>query len=99
MPHMHADTLLMRIPARQRGESRFARPVATVTCAILGLRNWALEALAAPSGVAAPRIRQDLEVRALEEKFAHAADHGELERMERAFDRREAEGVHTWDAR
>ena len=37
-------------------------------------------------------IRQDMEVRAIEDAMRHAVDHADLERMERAYDRRGAGG-------
>jgi hypothetical protein len=52
-----------------------------------------------PHGPTAPRIRQDLEVRELEERFAHAHDHADLERMERDFNRRDGGGLPMWDWR
>ena len=38
----------------------------------------------------APRITQDLEVRAMEERFGRAADIAEFTRMERDFEARDA---------
>jgi hypothetical protein len=43
--------------------------------------------------------RQDWELRQQEERLAHAADLHDVERMERAFDRRDAGGVRDWDWR
>ena len=40
----------------------------------------------------APRIKQDLEVRALEERFGRAADIAEFTRLEREFEARDAGG-------
>ena len=48
---------------------------------------------------ATPRIRQDLEVRALEEYFGRASDFADFERMERDYERRDAGGMRTWDWR
>lgn len=94
MPHLNADTLSLRNAAVRHGESRFARPVAIITCYARSLRDKIAGAFVMPAAPAAPRIRQDMDVRALEEALAHAADHGDIERIQRAFDRREAEGVH-----
>jgi hypothetical protein len=93
MPHV--DQTLLRWPAQV--QSPFARPVALLTAA-------ARRAVTALSGIArnperpshAPRIAQDLEVRRLEEAFAQATDHHDLERMERAWDRRDGGGVRPW---
>jgi hypothetical protein len=41
---------------------------------------------------AAPRISQDLEVRAMEERFGRAADIAEFTRLERDFEARDAGG-------
>jgi hypothetical protein len=43
-------------------------------------------------GKSAPRIKQDLEVRALEERFGRAADIAEFTRLERDFEARDAGG-------
>ena len=99
MPHLHADTLSLRNVFMRHGESRFARPVAIITGFALSLRAAVAGSIADRSEPVVPRIRQDMDVRALEEQLAHAADHGDIERMQRAFERREAEGVHTWDWR
>lgn len=84
MPHVHTLD-------PHHGESRFARPVAAVTAFVRGLVASHL----AP----APRIRQDLEVRDLEERFSRASDHGDLERMERDFNRRDGGGLPMGDWR
>jgi hypothetical protein len=42
-----------------------------------------------------PRIKQDLEVRALEERFGRAADIAEFTRLEREFEARDA-GAWNW---
>lgn len=52
-----------------------------------------------PQAPTVARHREDMDVRKLEDDLAHAADHGDIERIERAFDRREAEGVHLGDWR
>lgn len=96
MPHLHAETL--PLPAYRRpGESRFAQPVAAITAAVDKVRARIAQVVALRTTPTPPRIRQDLEVRALEERFARATDHGDLERMERAFDRRD--GDRAWDWR
>jgi hypothetical protein len=91
MPHV--DTLRYRTAYRQ---SPFARPVAAITA----LAQRLVRALARDNGLApgpaAPRIRQDLEVRQLEERFTQARHHGDVERMEREFDRREGWGFPMW---
>lgn len=91
MPHV--DTLSLRTPLSR--ESPFARPVAAITAlfARFARRNGNAH------GPAVPRIRQDLEVRDLEERFARARDHGDLERMERDFNRRDGGGLPMGDWR
>lgn len=100
MPHMTADSFSFRNVFVRNGESRFARPVAAITGYAMALRDRTVSAFAARGAVAAPRLREDrdMDVRALEEDLAHASDHGHVERIQRAFDRREAEGMHigTW---
>ncbi len=101
MPHVDGA---LRGAWTARGESRFARPVAAITAAA---RRWTEvlakrwpQTLARPLGMpAAPRIRQDIEVRALEETFGRAADFADFQAMERDFERREAGGVRSWDWR
>ncbi|MCC6197118.1 MAG: hypothetical protein IT518_21895 [Burkholderiales bacterium] len=93
MPHV--DTLTFR--ATPYRESPFARPVAAITAFLRGL-------LARPfaprcGDPVAPRTRQDLEVRTIEERFAHAHGHADLERMERAFNRRDGGGLPMGDWR
>lgn len=99
MPHTHAEPFSLRSVFMSNGESRFARPVATITSYALLLRDRVANAFAAQAAPPARRIRQDMDVRALEEDLARAADHGHVERIQRAFDRREAEGVHIGDWR
>ena len=84
---------------RRRGESRFARPVATITWWVVAWQRRIARTLSWRGTPATPRVRKDIEVRAIEERFAQAVDHGDIERLERAFDRREAEGMRTWDWR
>jgi hypothetical protein len=92
MPHLDALTLSLT----SRGQSRFARPVAAATALI---SRWT-DALRAPfHAPAKPRVRQEIEVRAIEERFGRASDLPDLERMERAYDRRDAGGTGAWDWR
>jgi hypothetical protein len=90
MPHL--DSLMLRSPFH----SPFARPVAAITRFVKRLGDALAHAGAQPPK---PRIRQDLDVRRYEDQYARAIDHADLERMERAFDRREAEGLRMWDWR
>jgi hypothetical protein len=84
MPHL--DALTLRATFARNGQSRFAGPVAAITAFV---HHW----LAAPwHSRSAPRIRQDIEVRALEERFGRAADIAEFTRMERDFEARDAGG-------
>lgn len=96
MPHTHAETLSLPVTYRRAGESRFARPVAAITAVVKSARVKLAEMVTLRTTAAVPRIRQDIEVRALEERFAQATDHGDLERMERAFERREADRAWDW---
>ena len=87
---LHLDALTLRLTFARDGQSRFARPVAAITSLVQRL-------LAAPTQAPTqlptpPRIRQDMEVRAIEDAMRHAVDHADLERMERAYDRRDAGG-------
>lgn len=91
MPHLDALTLRNSWTSRRR-YSPFARPVAAITAFV---RGWT-DALRAP---AKPRLRQDVEVRAIEERFGRASDLPDLERMERAYGRRDAGGTGSWDWR
>ena len=94
MPHL--DALSLRTPFTSRGQSRFARPVAAITAFV---RHWT-RAMGKPfNAPATPRIRQDLEVRALEEYFGRASDFADFERMERDYERRDAGGMRSWDWR
>lgn len=83
MPHI--DALMLRATFAHDGQSRFARPVAAITGFVRRLaKPWQVPA--------SPRIKQDLEVRALEERFGRAADIAEFTRMERDFETRDAGG-------
>lgn len=84
MPHL--DALTLRATFANNGQSRFARPVAALTAFA---RRWLVKPW---HGAAAPRITQDLEVRAMEERFGRAADIAEFTRMERDFEARDAGG-------
>ena len=87
----HHDALNFRISWPARGQSLFARPVAAVTAFV---RRRLDKSRRAP-----PRIAQDLEMLAIEESLGQASDVADLERMQRAYDRREAGGVRAWDWR
>src|SRR5437764_4417862 len=80
----HPDALSLRMSFHSRGQSLFARPVAAITSFV---RRHLGKSQHAP---APPRIAQDLEVRAIEESLDHASDLADLERMQRAYDRRDA---------
>jgi hypothetical protein len=76
------DTYLQCIPLTASGESRFTRPVAAITAFVQRLAaRW-------HDMPPAPRARREREIRALEEEFARATDHADLERRQRAYDRR-----------
>ena len=87
MPHL--DALTIRLTFARNGQSRFARTVAAITGHI---RRRLVAPWHAP---AAPRIRQDLEVRAMEDRFGRAADIAEFTRLERDFEARDA-GAWNW---
>jgi hypothetical protein len=95
MPHL--DSILLRTPFAASGQSRFARPVAAVTVLARRLARALARAGAQPPKAPTPRIRQDLEVREIEEHYSRATDLADLERMERAYDRRDAGGMRSWD--
>ena len=106
MPHTDAVSMSLHTVAcaqglarRRPGESRFARPVATISWWFIAGHRRIARALSWRAAPAAPRTAKDIEARAIEERFAKATDHGDVERLERAFDRREAEGMRTWDWR
>jgi len=87
----HHDALNFRISRPTRGQSLFARPVAAITAFV---RRRLDKSRHAPS-----RLAQDLEMLAMEESLSQASDVADLERMQRAYDRREAGGVRAWDWR
>jgi len=84
MPHL--DALTRHAMFARNGRSPFARPVAAITAFVR--RRLVLPWHARP----APRIAQDLEVRAMEERFGRAADIAEFTRLERDFEARDAGG-------
>jgi hypothetical protein len=92
MPHL--DALLLRTPVTSGGESRFARPVAAITGFV---RRWTGATGKAFNAAKTPRIRQDLETRALEDYFGRASDFADFGRMERDHERRDAGGIRSWD--
>jgi len=65
-------------------ESPFAQPVAAVTAFVAG---------------AFRRSRKPAEIRDLEAAHARAADHRDLERMQREWDRRDGGGMRSWEWR
>jgi len=87
----HHDALNLRISWPSRGQSLFARPVAAITAFV---RRHVDKSRREPS-----RIAQDLEMLAMEESLGQASDVADLERMQRAYDRREAGGVRAWEWR
>jgi hypothetical protein len=91
MPHV--DGVLQGAVWTAQGQSRFARPVAAVTSFVRGALASATQT------VTRARARQELEIRDREERYAHAADLTDLERMERDWDRRDGGGMRTWDWR
>ena len=84
MPHI--DSLMHRPTFTRNGQSPFARPVAAITRLVV--RWFATPWHTRP----APRIAQDLEVRAMEDRFGRAADIAEFTRLERDFEARDAGG-------
>jgi len=99
MPHV--DGMCLRAGYTQRGQSRFAHPVAKVTAFVRAVGDRALAALTPwrpdSSIPPRPRAREELEIRQLEESFARATDLQDLERMERDWNRRDGGGVRNWD--
>lgn len=95
MPHTHADTLSLPVTCPRPGDSRFARPVAIIT-AVVRKAGDAVWSLVSPHSEApTPRSAQELAVRGCEERYVRATDHADLERMQRAFDRRD--GDRAWE--
>ena len=93
MPHI--DSLLLRQTFTARGQSRFARPVASVTALVRRLAGL----VASETPPVRPRGRQDRQVRDLEEQYSRAVDLPDLERMERDFERRDGGGMRAFDWR
>ena len=99
MPHV--DGMCLRAGYTERGQSRFAQPVAKVTAfvravgdrAVAALTPWRRDHDTPPR----PRAREELEIRQLEEFYARATDVHDLERMERDWNRRDGGGVRSWD--
>jgi len=80
----HVDGLSLPGAPLQLRESPFARPVAAVTAFVAGAFRGA---------------RKPAEVRALEASHARAADHRDLERMQREWEQRDGGGMRSWDWR
>lgn len=99
----HGDGMGPRAHYAERGQSRFARPVARVTELVRALGDRARAALSprspGPGEPPRPHARNALEVRQLEEFYARATDAQELERMERDWNRRDGGGMRSWDWR
>ena len=97
----HGDGMCLRAGWTERGQSRFAHPVARVTTFVRAIGDRAIAALTQwrPDNNTPPRPRagEELEVRQLEEFYASATDVHDLERMERAWNRRDGGGVRSWD--
>lgn len=94
MPHV--DGASLRGTWTARGESRFAAPVAYVTAQV---RQWTDTIARQVRPRAAAGHRGDDEARCLEDHFARAGDRHALERMERAWDRRDGGGMRSWEGR
>lgn len=97
MPHLDASLFSFRHVFLRDGESRFARPVAAITCIARQMQERLAWVLHGNPAQAAPRARIDRVVRTQDERFAGAVDHADVERIARAFDRREPEGMRRWD--
>ena len=99
MPHV--DGMCMRAGWTERGQSRFAQPVAKVTAFTLALGDHVRAALAKllPDGGGSPpsRSRNELQERLLEAFYARATDVHDLERMERDWNRRDGGGMRSWE--
>lgn len=101
MPHV--DGMCLRAGWTERGQSRFAHPVAKVTAFARAVGDRIRAALAdripGNGGHRPPRsrARNELEVRRLEESYARATDVHDLERMERDWNRRDGGGIRNWD--
>jgi hypothetical protein len=99
MPHV--DGMCLRAGWTERGQSRFARPVAKVTEFVRALGDRARAAFAqrsaSPGRPPRSHALNELEVRRLEERYASATDVHDLERMERDWNRRDGGGMRSWD--
>jgi hypothetical protein len=99
MPHV--DGMCLRAGWTERGQSRFARPVAKVTEFVRTLSDRARAAFtqrsAGPGRPPPSHALNELEVRRLEERYASATDVHDLERMERDWNRRDGGGMRSWD--
>ncbi|MFO1315519.1 MAG: hypothetical protein U1F58_07925 [Burkholderiales bacterium] len=80
----HVDGLSLPGTPLAARESPFAQPVAAVTALVAR----AFRSRRIPS-----------EVRDVEAAHARAADHGDLERIQRDWDRRDGGGVRSWEWR
>ena len=99
MPHV--DGLCLRASWAERGQSRFAEPVAKVTAFALAVGDRFRAALAklrpGHGGPPPSRARNELQVRLLEAFYARATDVHDLERMERDWNRRDGGGMRSWE--
>lgn len=80
----HVDAFSMPAGPLAVRESPFARPVAAITAFVAR---------------ALRRSRKPAEVRDLEADHARAADHRDLERLQRAWEQRDGGGLRSWDRR
>jgi hypothetical protein len=98
----HVDQLSLRNTWVGHGTSPFAAPVAAITHFVQSLPVRAGRALTAWSShrrahpVGGRLAGADWESRLHEDRLSRAAGLAELEGMERAFDRREADSVRNW---
>ena len=97
----HVDGMCLRANWTERGQSRFAHPVAKVTAFVRAVGNRARAALTQwrpdDNTPPRPRAREELEIRQLEEFYARATDVHDLERMERDWNRRDGGGMRSWE--
>jgi len=97
----NGDGILLRSLWFAQGQLWFLRPMAAVTAFtrhavgafVARVKHWH-ERTPNP-----PRARKELAIRQLEEYYARATDLHDLERMERAYNRRDGGGMRTWDWR
>ena len=80
----HVDAFSLPRATLPVRESPFARPVAAVTAFVAGALRSA---------------RKASDVRDLEASHARAADHRDLERMQREWEQRDGGGMRSWDWR